>query len=66
MAKQYAAPPEMQIDVSKDYVATIETNRVALLSAICSRMPRPTTVNNFVFLARDGFYDGVKFHRVIA
>jgi len=65
MAKQYNDPPEMQIDPSKDYTATISTNRgdikVQLFAA-----EAPKTVNNFVFLAREGFYDGVTFHRVIS
>ena len=64
MGKQYAAPPGMMIDVSKTYVAHFHTSRgdfeVRLLAA-----EAPVTVNNFVFLAGDGFYDGVSFHRVI-
>jgi len=65
MSKQYSSAPEMAIDTGKQYSATIETSRgnieVALFAA-----DAPKTVNNFVFLARDGFYDGVKFHRVIS
>ena len=64
MPKRYNNPPEMKIDPSKSYSADIETNRgtinVDLLAA-----DAPATVNNFVFLAKDGFYDGVSFHRVI-
>ncbi|HET6382828.1 MAG TPA: peptidylprolyl isomerase [Armatimonadota bacterium] len=64
MAKQYAAPPPMTIDTAKSYVATFETSRGSI---VCDLFPKdaPNTVNNFVFLARDGFYDGTKFHRVI-
>jgi len=55
----------MQIDESKSYTATIQTNRGDIVIDLhADRAPR--TVNNFVALARDGFYDGVKFHRVIA
>ena len=64
MATQYDAPPAMTIDPSKRYSAVVETNRgtftVELLADIA-----PRTVNNFVFLAREGFYDGTTFHRVI-
>ena len=63
--KQYSSPPAMQIDESKRYAATIQTNRGEIVIDLhADRAPR--TVNNFVALARDGFYDGVKFHRVIA
>lgn len=55
----------MQIDETKRYAATIQTNRGEIVIDLhADRAPR--TVNNFVALARDGFYDGVKFHRVIA
>tara|TARA_B100002003_G_scaffold43898_1_gene39284 strand:- start:2068 stop:2592 length:525 start_codon:yes stop_codon:yes gene_type:complete len=64
MAQQYSAPPAMTLDDSKTYSATIKTNHgdidVELFSADV-----PVTVNNFVFLARDGFYKGGQFHRVI-
>ena len=63
--KQYSSPPAMQIDESKRYAATIQTNRGDIVIDLhADKAPR--TVNNFVALARDGFYDGVKFHRVIA
>lgn len=65
MPKSYTAAPSMQIDPAKKYVATIETNRGKIvLDLFADRAP--VTVNNFVFLAREGFYDGLKFHRVIA
>ena len=54
----------MQIDPAKSYTATIKTNKGAMtLKLFASKAP--LTVNNFVFLAREGFYDGVTFHRVI-
>lgn len=63
-AKQYSAPPAMQIDPSKSYTATIETSLGTMKAELFAKEV-PMTVNNFVFLARDGFYDGVTFHRVI-
>ncbi len=62
--KQYAAPPPMAIDPSRQYAATIATNRGEMSVALYPA-DAPNTVNNFVFLAREGFYDGVPFHRVI-
>ncbi len=62
--KQYNKAPEMQIDSEKKYTATIKTNRGDIeVELFADKTPK--TVNNFVFLARDGFYDGIKFHRVI-
>ncbi len=60
----YSAPPAMTIDTSKSYTATIETTRGDM---VCELFPAdaPVTVNSFVFLAREGFYDGVTFHRVV-
>ena len=55
----------MKIDVKKNYTATIVTNRGTIEVALSAQYA-PKTVNNFVFLARDGFYDGVSFHRVIS
>ncbi len=64
MPSQYASPPPMTIDLDKTYVATLDTNHGEIVIELdASRSP--ITVNNFVFLARDGFYDGVIFHRVI-
>jgi cyclophilin family peptidyl-prolyl cis-trans isomerase len=64
MPNRYSKPFEMQIDPSKKYTATIETNRgIIVLDLFAAQTPR--TVNNFVSLARDGYYDGVTFHRVI-
>jgi cyclophilin family peptidyl-prolyl cis-trans isomerase len=63
--KQYAGPPEMQIDSGKTYTATIQTDRGEIKLALHAAEV-PATVNNFVSLARDGFYDNGTFHRVIA
>jgi peptidyl-prolyl cis-trans isomerase B (cyclophilin B) len=62
--KQWQSPPAMQIDTKKKYEATIETNRGNIEVQLFPEHA-PKTVNNFVFLAREGFYDGVSFHRVI-
>ena len=63
-AKQYSAAPALTIDLSKTYTATIETN-LGTMTAEFFPADAPVTVNNFVFLAREGYYDGVIFHRVI-
>src|ERR1700675_1956397 len=64
MSKQYKAPPEMAIDTSKSYTATFNTSRGEIVCELFAK-DAPKTVNNFVFLARDKFYDGTVFHRVI-
>jgi peptidyl-prolyl cis-trans isomerase B (cyclophilin B) len=61
--KTYSAPPPMTIDTGKQYTATIETEKGNLVLELFAS-DVPITVNNFVFLARDGFYDGTTFHRV--
>lgn len=64
MPKQYARPPAMQIDPKKTYRAVMHTSKGAInIDLFADRAP--ITVNNFVFLAKDGFYDGVIFHRVL-
>src|SRR3990170_7402375 len=64
-SRKYAAPPPMTLDPAKTYRARIQTDVGEMLIDLhADRAPR--TVNNFVFLARDNFYDGVIFHRVIA
>ena len=64
MATQYNSPPPMTIDPKKSYDATITTDRGDIVVHLLAGSA-PATVNNFVFLAREGFYDGVTFHRVI-
>ena len=62
--KQWSSPPEMVIDPSKRYTATMSTSLGDLVIAL-DPVAAPKTVNNFVFLAREGYYDGVIFHRII-
>jgi cyclophilin family peptidyl-prolyl cis-trans isomerase len=62
--KTYKAPPPMTIDPEKSYTAIIHTEKGDIRLELFAR-DAPQTVNNFVFLAREGFYDGVTFHRVI-
>lgn len=65
MTKSYDSSPAMQIDPKKNYVARFDTSKGSFdIQLFADRAPN--TVNNFVFLARDGFYDGLNFHRVIA
>jgi cyclophilin family peptidyl-prolyl cis-trans isomerase len=61
---QYSAPPPMTIDPNKQYSATLHTNKGDVVVELFAK-DAPKTVNNFVFLAREGFYNGVTFHRVI-
>jgi len=63
--KQYGAPPAMAIDPSKTYIATIKTEKGDVKVELLAK-EAPETVNNFVFLAKDGFYNGVTFYRVVA
>lgn len=62
--KSYSAPPQMALDPAKTYSATIDTT-AGTMTAELFASEAPKTVNNFVFLARDGFYNDVIFHRVI-
>jgi len=62
--KQWSQPPEMQIDPEKVYLVTMETERGTIELELYPQHA-PQTVNNFVFLAGEGFYDGLTFHRVI-
>ena len=64
MAQQYSVPPAMTLDDSKSYSATFKTNHGDIEIELF-RSQAPVTVNNFVFLARDGFYNDVIIHRVI-
>src|SRR5262245_29888251 len=63
--KQCPAPPSMAIDPSKFYVATLKTAKGDVVIELLADKS-PVTVNNFVFLARQGFYDKTTFHRVMA
>ncbi len=63
--KQWKTPPEMVIDHEMQYFALIETNKGKIEIELFPKYA-PKTVNNFIFLANEHFYDGVKFHRVIA
>ena len=62
--KQYDSLPAMVIDTNNKYVATIKTNQGDMVIELFPK-EAPTTVNSFVFLARDSYYDGIIFHRVI-
>ena len=62
---QWSNPPEMTIDSTKSYSATLQTENGDIILQLFAA-EAPFTVNNFVFLARQGYYDGVTFHRVIA
>ena len=64
MAQQYSAPPPMTIDPDKKITATMRTSNGSIVIDLFPS-EAPKTVNNFVFLAREGFYDGVIFHRII-
>ena len=63
--KQWNNPPAMRIDPQKSYQVTIETDKGNMNLELYPEHA-PKTVNNFVFLAQEGFYDGIVFHRVIS
>ncbi len=64
MAKKWNTPPAMTIDPKKKYKARMETDKgMMVIELFADKTPK--TVNNFVFLSREGFYDGIIFHRVI-
>ena len=65
MSQQWDNPPEMQIDTDKNYACSMETDKGTIEIELYPQYA-PKTVNNFVFLAGEGFYDGITFHRVIA
>jgi peptidylprolyl isomerase len=64
MAKSFSKAPDMEIDPAKRYSAEMDTSLGTMTIAL-DAATAPKTVNNFVFLARQGFYDGVIFHRII-
>jgi len=62
--KQWSKPPELEIDLKKKYTATFKTDKGDIVCELFA-LKVPVTVNNLVFLARQGFYDSTIFHRVI-
>jgi peptidyl-prolyl cis-trans isomerase B (cyclophilin B) len=64
-SQQWDSPPDMQIETDRSYQCTLSTDRGDIELELYPEHA-PVTVNNFVFLAREGFYDGTSFHRVIA
>jgi cyclophilin family peptidyl-prolyl cis-trans isomerase len=64
MSKQWNQAPAMEIDPKKSYTATVHTDKGDMIFKLFADKA-PKTVNNFVFLARQGYYDGTTFHRVI-
>jgi len=64
MEKQWNTPPSLEIQANKKYKAHMETEKGTMVIELFADKT-PKTVNNFVFLSRQGFYDGVIFHRVI-
>jgi len=65
MSKQWKTPPTIQIDPKKKYKARMETDKGTMVIDLFADKA-PKTVNNFVFLARERFYEGIIFHRVIS
>ncbi len=63
--KQYSAPPEMTVDPAKSYLATFKLAKGGEFVVELYPDKAPITVNSFVFLAREGFYNGTTFHRVL-
>ncbi len=63
-SKQWKTAPELKIDLKKKYLVTMETTKGPIEIELYPQYA-PVTVNNFVFLIKEGFYDGVVFHRVI-
>jgi peptidyl-prolyl cis-trans isomerase B (cyclophilin B) len=64
-AKQWRNAPAMSIDTAKTYQVTMSTSKGDIVLELYPNYA-PKTVNNFVFLAREGYYDGLTFHRVIS
>ena len=61
----YSAPPPMAINTAHHYLVTMNTNKGTMTLCLDPKLA-PNTVNNFVFLTRNQYYDGLKFHRVVA
>ena len=64
MAKRYSSPPELTIDLDTNYSATLHTT-MGDITIEFFPADAPLAVNNFLFLAEEGFYDGVIFHRIV-
>lgn len=64
--QQYASAPEMTIDPSKQYLATVTMEKGGEFVIELYPQKAPITVNSFIFLAREGYFNGITFHRVIA
>lgn len=64
VGKQYTEPPAMTIDPAKRYTATLETNKGTIEAELYAK-DAPKTVNNFVCLARDAYFAGTPFHRIV-
>lgn len=64
LAKTYSSAPEMKIDTKKTYTAEVETNKGKFTIELFAK-DAPKTVNNFVFLAKEGFFKDIIFHRII-
>jgi cyclophilin family peptidyl-prolyl cis-trans isomerase len=62
--ESYSSPPEMTISPDRDYYTTLRTEKGPIRIKLFADKA-PETVNNFVFLAREGYFDGTTFHRVI-
>ena len=63
-SSRYSAPPDMQVDATAQYAAIMETSHGTVTIDLYPAHA-PKTVNSFVFLAREGFFDGLTFHRII-
>src|SRR5688572_9123608 len=64
-SKQYSKPPQMTVDTAKTYQAVLKTNKGTMKVGLFVK-ETPVAVNNFVFLAREGFYNSTVFHRIIS
>ncbi|MDQ3227812.1 MAG: peptidylprolyl isomerase [Chloroflexota bacterium] len=64
MSKMYTSPPELRIDPAKNYTATLQTNK-GEVEVEFFPADAPNTVNNFVCLAEDGYFDETPFHRIV-
>jgi len=65
VAHQWSSPPALTIDTTKTYKVTIDTTKGTIELELYAQSA-PQTVNNFIFLTGQGFYNGLKFHRVIS